>query len=228
MFCTVYLSEYLETPISLGDSYILEPLMSSIRVFSMVSHLLWGFWSVMRAPQTQAFDEFDFLSHARFRFDSFFRTKRLFLLDERANEGGVDSPLAVSGTRDQGPFTPPRGGGSGSYDMSRSNSREHSLVGNSPILGVGSGTGVGNQAVSAAQFMRGTDEPQVFSPMSPGGRKLQEAAEGSSASASGRSSKASQPAAQPLFQITDSTLFKVVLVVIASNLIQTYIQVAFK
>jgi hypothetical protein len=86
MFCMVYLSEYLESPVALDDAFIIEPLMDAIRVFSMVSNLNWGMWSIMRAPQAPTFDEFSFLGHAKFRFDFYFRTKKLY--QRRRGEDG--------------------------------------------------------------------------------------------------------------------------------------------
>eukprot|EP00392_Amoebophrya_sp_AT5.2_P013606 g13735.t1 len=68
VFVTVYLSEFLEERISADDRRVTE-LIESLDVFRLGSHLLWGFWSVLRAPQKQAFDEFDFLEHAKFRFE---------------------------------------------------------------------------------------------------------------------------------------------------------------
>jgi hypothetical protein len=42
LFALVYLSEYLETPVRIEDSFIIEPLVASIRIFSMASNLAWG------------------------------------------------------------------------------------------------------------------------------------------------------------------------------------------
>ncbi|CAD7927584.1 unnamed protein product [Amoebophrya sp. A120] len=69
LFASVYLSEFLEEPVKQADPRVAE-LLHSLHLFRQVSHLLWAFWSVLRAPQSQAFDEFDFLAHAKWRFDS--------------------------------------------------------------------------------------------------------------------------------------------------------------
>ncbi|EER20591.1 hypothetical protein Pmar_PMAR019480 [Perkinsus marinus ATCC 50983] len=49
----------------------------------MASHLLWGLWSVIRAPQAPTYDDFDFLVYAKFRFDSYFRMKSIILAHDK-------------------------------------------------------------------------------------------------------------------------------------------------
>ncbi|KAF4717627.1 hypothetical protein FOZ62_025086 [Perkinsus olseni] len=87
MFLSVYLSEYLETPIFPDNDLYILPLMRNVSKFALASHLLWGLWSVIRAPQAPTYDDFDFLVYAKFRFDSYFRMKNIILSrDKEASE----------------------------------------------------------------------------------------------------------------------------------------------
>lgn len=52
---------YLETPIFPDNDLYILPLMRNVSKFGMASHLLWGLWSVIRAPQAPTYDDFDFL-----------------------------------------------------------------------------------------------------------------------------------------------------------------------
>ena len=79
IFASVYLSEYLETPVLPSDCELIDPLLKNVEFFEMASHLKWGLWSVIRAPQAPTFEQFDFLLYARFRFDQYLRSKRKLL-----------------------------------------------------------------------------------------------------------------------------------------------------
>ena len=77
-FASVYLSEYLDRPVyeSTHGALITE-LLESVHVFSQLSHLLWGLWSLVRAQQqTETFNSFDFVEYARFRFESYWANRR--------------------------------------------------------------------------------------------------------------------------------------------------------
>jgi choline kinase len=78
MFASVYLSEYLDTPILESEhAALIDELLDSVHVFSQLSHLLWGMWSLVRAQQyAETFNSFDFVEYARFRFDSYWARKR--------------------------------------------------------------------------------------------------------------------------------------------------------
>ncbi|CAD7927899.1 unnamed protein product [Amoebophrya sp. A25] len=69
LFAKIYLSEFYEQCMNDDDARI-QRLLDALPVFECGSHLLWGYWSLLRAPQTQAFDEFDFLEHAKWRFET--------------------------------------------------------------------------------------------------------------------------------------------------------------
>ena len=77
-FASVYLSEYLDRPIyESRDGALITELLDSVHVFSQLSHLLWGLWSLVRAQQqTETFNSFDFVEYARFRFESYWANKR--------------------------------------------------------------------------------------------------------------------------------------------------------
>jgi len=75
LFVAVYLSEYLETPVLPSDKRIIDPFLENLEFFKLASHLKWGLWSIIRAPQAPTFDQFDFLLYAKFRFDCYLREK---------------------------------------------------------------------------------------------------------------------------------------------------------
>jgi choline kinase len=75
MFVSVYLSEYLETCILPTDDSFITPFLERVHRFTLVSHLLWALWSVVRAGQAHTFGEFDFLHFSQFRFDAYRRLK---------------------------------------------------------------------------------------------------------------------------------------------------------
>jgi len=78
-FASVYLSEYLDRPVyESRDGAMISELLESVHVFSQLSHLLWGMWSLVRAQQqTETFNSFDFVEYAKFRFDSYWAKKRV-------------------------------------------------------------------------------------------------------------------------------------------------------
>ena len=75
MFASVYLSEYLERPVmDSPDSgaFLIDQLLDTAEIGSQVSHLLWGFWSLVRAQQqAEGTTSFDFVEYARYRFEAF-------------------------------------------------------------------------------------------------------------------------------------------------------------
>ncbi|KAF4676998.1 hypothetical protein FOL47_003995 [Perkinsus chesapeaki] len=93
MFLSVYLSEYLETPIFPDNDLYILPLMKNVSKFALASHLLWGLWSVIRAPQAPTYDDFDFLVYAKFRFDSYFRMKNIILSEDKEATEKHDAEL---------------------------------------------------------------------------------------------------------------------------------------
>ena len=77
MFASIYLSEYLDRPImdAPGEgSALIDQLLESAEIGSQLSHLLWGFWSLVRAQQqAEGTTSFDFVAYAKFRFDELLR-----------------------------------------------------------------------------------------------------------------------------------------------------------
>jgi thiamine kinase-like enzyme len=81
MFASVYLSEYLDRPVldipGQGASMI-DQLLEGAEIGSQLSHILWGFWSLVRAQQqAEGTTSFDFVSYAQYRFDEFLKKKEL-------------------------------------------------------------------------------------------------------------------------------------------------------
>jgi choline kinase len=78
MFASVYLSEYFDRPIMESQhAVMIDEFLESVHVFSQLSHLLWGMWSLVRAQQnSETFNSFDFVEYAIFRFDSYWQRKR--------------------------------------------------------------------------------------------------------------------------------------------------------
>lgn len=84
LFCSIYLSEYLQSSVQPNDSAV-TVLVERVRRFVLLSHYLWALWAVIRAPQGSKASEFDFMLYARARWGSYKRNKA-------ALAAAVDSP----------------------------------------------------------------------------------------------------------------------------------------
>jgi choline kinase len=73
-FAAVYLSEWWGTPVN-ESSHAREitDFLSEVHVFSQLSHLLWGLWSLIRADHSAI--PFDFRKYADVRFAAYFRNR---------------------------------------------------------------------------------------------------------------------------------------------------------
>jgi len=78
LFGSIYLSEYLESTVRAEDTAV-SLLLERVRRFMLASHLLWAFWSVIRAQQAPAPGGFDYLRYARLRWRLYRRAKRSLL-----------------------------------------------------------------------------------------------------------------------------------------------------
>lgn len=78
LFCSVYLSEYLETTVRTRDIAV-QVLIDRVRRFTLVNHLLWAMWSVIRAGQSPTFGKFDYLHYAHCRWFMYKWSKRAVL-----------------------------------------------------------------------------------------------------------------------------------------------------
>jgi len=78
MFASVYLSEYFEEAV-LPSNPLVMPFLDSVERFAVVTHLLWGFWSLVRAQNAPTFTAFDYVSYAKDRFRLYWETKRAVL-----------------------------------------------------------------------------------------------------------------------------------------------------
>ena len=143
----------------------------------------------MRAPQTIAFDEFDFLAHARFRFDSYFRTKRLYEMGQALGGGLGGNPINLSSLSSL-PSTPVSQNG----PMDR---RPAASLQKQPISRESDITNL-NPNISGALDALDSREKKVVE---------------------GNVEKSG---------ISEGTIWKIVGAVLVSNLVQTYIQFAFK
>lgn len=81
LFCSIYLSEYLESSITPEDPRTIL-LVQRVQRFVLLSDLSWAFWSVIRAPQAQTFGEFDFIHSGIARWDMYKTRKRALLSGE--------------------------------------------------------------------------------------------------------------------------------------------------
>jgi len=77
-FCSIYLSEYLETKV-LPNDLASEVLSERAQRFMLASHLLWAFWSVIRAGQAPTFGGFDYADFANSRWFMYKWSKRSIL-----------------------------------------------------------------------------------------------------------------------------------------------------
>jgi len=78
LFCSLYLSEYLATTVR-PDDLAVSVLLQRVRRFTLVSHLLWSFWSVIRAGQAPTYGGFDYLHYAQTRWFMYKWAKRALL-----------------------------------------------------------------------------------------------------------------------------------------------------
>mmetsp|Transcript_53578 Transcript_53578/g.120820 ORF Transcript_53578/g.120820 Transcript_53578/m.120820 type:complete len:464 (+) Transcript_53578:60-1451(+) len=83
LFCSIYLSEYLERSVRPDDAIVAE-LLGRVQRFVLVNHLLWTFWSVVRADQAPTFGGFDFVHYAQSRWYLYKWAKRGLLSEPRA------------------------------------------------------------------------------------------------------------------------------------------------
>lgn len=91
LFCSIYLSEYLEARITLEDPAVTR-LLQRVKRFTLVSHYLWTIWSVVRAPAEINFSDFDFLHYAQARWDSYKRAKFDLLMTEEMPRSRTVTP----------------------------------------------------------------------------------------------------------------------------------------
>lgn len=76
----VFLSAYLERSQgrpNVADNPTVESLMHEATIFSVVSHLYWGIWSIIQSRFSSI--DFDFLSYAAFRLDHFHKGRNSIL-----------------------------------------------------------------------------------------------------------------------------------------------------
>jgi thiamine kinase-like enzyme len=78
LFCSIYLSEYLETDVY-PDDLSVSVLLERVRRFVLVVHYLWSLWSVIRAPQAPTYADFDYLGYAQHRWFMYKWAKRELL-----------------------------------------------------------------------------------------------------------------------------------------------------
>jgi choline/ethanolamine kinase len=92
LFCSIYLSEYLETTVQTDDLSV-DVLLERVRRFTLMSHLLWSMWSVIRAGQAPTFGGFDYLQYSQSRWFMYKWAKREML--QNSNRTPHTSPRAV-------------------------------------------------------------------------------------------------------------------------------------
>jgi choline kinase len=88
LFCSIYLSEYLETTIRPSDLSV-SVLFERVQRFVLVVHHVWAMWSVIRAPQAPTVNEFDYLEYAQTRWFMYKWAKRAVLAGRSLAEGDV-------------------------------------------------------------------------------------------------------------------------------------------
>ncbi|EZG48169.1 choline/ethanolamine kinase [Gregarina niphandrodes] len=70
LFGSVYLSAVTGETVLPADEQ-LNLFVEIVHRFALASHLMWGFWSIIRAPQAATNSDFDFLLYAKSRFDAY-------------------------------------------------------------------------------------------------------------------------------------------------------------
>lgn len=67
LFCSIYLSEYLETIVR-PDDLAVSVLYERVQRFGLLVNYLWTLWSIIRAPQAPTFNDFDYLKFGQHRY----------------------------------------------------------------------------------------------------------------------------------------------------------------
>lgn len=67
LFCSIYLSEYLETVVR-PDDLAVTVLVERVNRFVLLVHYIWTLWSVIRSPQAPTFNDFDYLQFGQSRW----------------------------------------------------------------------------------------------------------------------------------------------------------------
>lgn len=78
LFCSIYLSEYLETTVR-PDDLAVSVLYDRVQRFNLLVNYVWTLWSVIRAPQAPTFNDFDYLKFAQQRYFMYKWAKRALL-----------------------------------------------------------------------------------------------------------------------------------------------------
>lgn len=68
LFCAMYLSKLTQSHVKTSNIERIDPLLDSVERFQLASHMLWAFWSVIRAPQAITATQFDMLYYAQKRY----------------------------------------------------------------------------------------------------------------------------------------------------------------
>lgn len=88
LFCSIYLSEYLETDVRPDDLAVLV-LTERVKRFTLLVQYIWSLWSVIRAPQAPTFNDFDYLQFAQTRWFMYKWAKRAVLAEQPSFKSGA-------------------------------------------------------------------------------------------------------------------------------------------
>jgi len=78
LFCSIYLSEYLDTYVR-PDDIAVSVLMERVQRFVLLVHYLWSLWGVIRAPQAPTYNNFDYIQFSQHRWFMYKWAKRALL-----------------------------------------------------------------------------------------------------------------------------------------------------
>lgn len=67
LFVAMYLSKLLRVNIKTSEHEKIDPVLDAVERFQLACHMLWGFWSVIRAPQAATATSFDMLYYGQKR-----------------------------------------------------------------------------------------------------------------------------------------------------------------
>lgn len=81
VFIAMYLSKLLRTNIKTSDHAKINPVLDAVERFQLACHMLWGFWSVIRAPQAATATSFDMLYYGQKRWIESNECRALVLCD---------------------------------------------------------------------------------------------------------------------------------------------------
>lgn len=86
LFAAMYLSFLTGTTVKTSHHDRLDPFLDAVERFQLATHMLWAFWSVIRAPQAATATQFDMLLYGQKRIDCYWAQKAYLLANGKLSD----------------------------------------------------------------------------------------------------------------------------------------------